>query len=46
MAKQAAVLGPILARASSTAMPLSILDCACGTSGAQALGLGEKRVFA
>ncbi len=41
MAKQAAVLGPILARASSTAMPLSILDCACGI-GTQALGLARN----
>ena len=41
MAKQSAVLGPILARASSTAMPLTILDCACGI-GTQALGLARN----
>lgn len=38
MATQAAVLGPILARECGSAMPLTILDCACGI-GTQVLGL-------
>jgi glycine/sarcosine N-methyltransferase len=41
MAAQAAVLGPILVRASGSAMPITILDCACGI-GTQALGLARS----
>lgn len=38
MARQAAVLGPILVRECGSATPMTILDCACGI-GTQALGL-------
>jgi glycine/sarcosine N-methyltransferase len=40
MATQAAALGPILARESGSATPMTILDCACGI-GTQALGLAR-----
>jgi glycine/sarcosine N-methyltransferase len=40
MANQAAALGPILVRESSGAMPMTVLDCACGI-GTQALGLAK-----
>ena len=40
MASQAAVLRPILVRECGNAMPIKILDCACGI-GTQALGLGR-----
>jgi glycine/sarcosine N-methyltransferase len=40
MARQAAVLGPILERECGTAAPVRILDCACGI-GTQALGLAR-----
>src|SRR6202046_48919 len=38
IARQAAVLGPILTRECGSATPMTILDCACGI-GTQALGL-------
>jgi|SRR6202046_2578712 len=40
IARQAAVLGPILARECGSATPMTILDCACGI-GTQALGLAR-----
>jgi glycine/sarcosine N-methyltransferase len=40
MASQAAALGPILVRESGSAMPMTILDCACGI-GTQTLGLAR-----
>jgi glycine/sarcosine N-methyltransferase len=40
MARQAAVLGPILVRECGSATPMTILDCACGI-GTQALGLAR-----
>jgi glycine/sarcosine N-methyltransferase len=40
IARQAAVLGPILVRECGGAMPMTILDCACGI-GTQALGLAR-----
>src|ERR1700723_196012 len=40
MASQAATLGPILVRECGSAMPVRILDCACGI-GTQALGLAR-----
>ena len=40
MASQAAALGPILVRECGSAMPMTVLDCACGI-GTQALGLAR-----
>jgi len=41
MARQAAVIGPIVEGACGKARPLRILDCACGI-GTQALGLAKR----
>ncbi len=40
MARQAAVLGPILVHECGNAVPITILDCACGI-GTQAVGLAK-----